>query len=113
MNFIKPFATEDPKEINRLIHEIGNQSAMASVITVGKDGKPVSGFLPVDFIPSAEGLGSVMLHLANSNEQLESLRSGGCVLIEFKSPDLYISPSWFKDRNRAHNQCACRIQGLV
>lgn len=102
MNFTKPFATEDPKEINRLIRVIGEQGSMASIITIGKDGKPVSSFLPVDFIPSEkDGLGSVVLHLANSNEQLESLRDGGWVLIEFRSPDLYISPSWFKNRNRA------------
>lgn len=102
MNFIKPFATENPEEISHLIRVIGEQGSMASIITVGNDGKPISSFLPVDFIPSEkERFGSVILHLANSNEQLASLRDGGWVLIEFKSPDLYISPSWFKDRNRA------------
>lgn len=102
MNFIHPFTTEDPKEINRLIHLIGEQTSMANIVTVGKDAKPISSFLPVDFIPSEkEGYGSVVLHLANSNEQLETLRNGQWLLIEFKSPDLYISPSWFKDRNRA------------
>ena len=112
MNFIKPFATKDPKEINRLIAVIGEQSSMASIITIGKDGKPLSSFLPVDFIPSENGFGSVILHLANSNEQLESLRSGGWVLIEFRSPDLYISPSWFKDRNRAPTNMHIVVQCL-
>ncbi len=101
MNFIKPFATEDPKEIKRLIGVISAQSSMASIITTGNDGKPISSFLPVDFMPDDNGLGSVILHLANSNEQLQDLRTGGWVLIEFKSPDMYISPSWFADRNRA------------
>ena len=100
MNFIPPFLVEEPEAIKQLIAALGAH-AMASVVTV-HDNQPLSSFLPVDFM-AADGLaiGTVVLHLANTNMQWESFKNGGWVLVEFKSPDMYISPSWFVDRNRA------------
>jgi len=109
MNFIKPFVVESINEIRCLIGELGD-ATMANVITSGKDGKPISSFLPVDFSDSDDGLARACFHLANTNNQLEDLSSQSWALIEYRSPDLYISPSWFVDRNRAPTNVHVVIQ---
>lgn len=111
MNFIKPFVCTEPHEIKELIASFGGHG-MVSCISANADGRPFSSFLPADFILSEkEGeIGSVGFHYAHTNEQADLLTPDQWLLIEWRSVDRYISPSWFVDRNRAPTNIHLIIQ---
>lgn len=111
MHFTAPFEATQPDALRAIMDRLGHH-AMAHVISSDPAYRPVSSFLPVNFNPAGENsqFGSFLFHAANPNSQTALLRQSSVTLIEVMSENLYISPSWLTDRNRAPTNIHVAIQ---
>jgi transcriptional regulator len=83
------FAVEDEAEIRRMVEGV----ASAQLVTVGRDGFPMSTLLPILW----EG-DTVIAHLARANPHWQEMDDGSPALLIVTGPEAYISPSWYPSK---------------
>ncbi|KAM9926209.1 hypothetical protein OXX59_003378 [Metschnikowia pulcherrima] len=76
---------------------------LATVITIDADGVPIANHFPF-YLHEDDQTGKKYLyaHVAKKNHQLPSLEHNEKVLVIFQSPDSYISPSYYPEKERTH-----------
>lgn len=83
----------------RLIQEY----PLATVVTTDENGKLIANHLPF-LLREDETTGKKYLHahVAKKNHQIPSLTANDQVLVIFQSPDSYISPSYYPEKQKTH-----------
>lgn len=75
---------------------------LATVVTT-QDGKLVANHFPFYLHEDPEtGKKVLQAHIAKKNGQVPSLRDNDHVLVIFQSPDSYISPTYYPEKQRTH-----------
>lgn len=83
----------------RLIQEY----PLATVITTDENGKLIANHFPFYLHEDPEtGKKYLHAHVAKKNHQVQSLKANDHVLTIFQSPDSYISPSYYPEKQKTH-----------
>lgn len=103
-------------DINKL-HQYIRDYSFGLLVVADNDGIEAN-HIPFHLIAEAAGsLGMLQCHLARSNPVWRRLLDGAGVLVVFKGPDAYISPSWYATKAETGqvvptwNYLAVHIQG--
>ncbi len=72
------------------------RSGLATVVSVS-NGVPVTTQAPFAVSRDESGARRVWGHVARANPQSRALAEGSPVLVLFRGPDAYVSPSWYTD----------------
>lgn len=85
------FTKSDPNEWHQLLrtHPLG------TFITQGADGFPVADEIPFLLDTPPNSLGMLLGHVARANPLWRTHPQGVDVLVVFKGPQAYVSPSWY------------------
>jgi len=78
------------------LYSVIDQSGLATLVSAA-EGVPAATLAP--FVSSREGSGRrrVWGHLARANPQAQAVLEERRVLVVFRGPDAYVSPSWYAD----------------
>lgn len=87
------------EELHRLIrtHPLG------ALVVHGPQGLDAN-HLPFELDADAGERGVLNAHVARANPVWEQVRDGDGVLVIFRGPETYISPSWYPSKHEAHRQ---------
>lgn len=83
------------------LHEVIRRFPLATLITTGSNGL-MANLIPFTLTMDGDK-GTLGAHLARSSEQVQALREGADVLVQFQGPDAYITPSWYASK-REHGK---------
>jgi len=92
------FAQTDPAQL----HPLMRQYPLATLITEA-DGAPVADELPFLFDATQGPHGTLKAHLARANPLWQNHPADRQVLVVFRGPQAYVSPSWYPGK-RAHGK---------
>ncbi len=114
----KHFEVTDWKSITDFVAHVGS----VDLVTVGKDGQPVSTLLPVIWDTSnvtETEFGTLIMHMAIQNDQWKSLSDETLALAIVHGPQAYISPTNYENKLTDHrvvptwNYQAVHLSGTV
>ena len=96
MNLPRHFEMGDLDAVASFVDAVG----AADLVTVGTDRRPGSSLVPIlwdrlDVDPDSGRLGTLLAHVARTNEQWDGVVSGQRVLAIVHGPQAYVSPSWY------------------
>lgn len=91
------FAELRPEAMHRLIAAF----PLATLVTVGADGIAAN-HIPLQLDPTRGEFGTLIGHVARSNEVWREGEHRGESLAVFKSSDAYISPNWYASKRETH-----------
>jgi transcriptional regulator len=98
--YIPPhFAQTQPEALHALIrsHPLG------VLVTHGPGGLDAD-HIPFEFDPAIGPLGLLSAHVARANPVWQRCPTGTEVMVVFRGPEAYISPSWYPSKHEAHRQ---------
>lgn len=98
MVYLPPhFAETRPESMHRLIAEF----PLATLVTVGDDGIAAN-HIPLLLDPARGEFGTLIGHVARSNDLWRAGRHEGESLAVFQSADAYVSPNWYASKQETH-----------
>lgn len=89
---------EDRLEV---LHEVIRRHPLATLITADSGGL-MANLIPFTLVTEGDK-GTLRAHLAKANDQVQALREGAEVLVQFQGPETYITPSWYASK-REHGK---------
>ncbi|AKJ29435.1 FMN-binding negative transcriptional regulator [Caldimonas brevitalea] len=98
--YIPPhFAETRPEVLQRIIRE----HPLGMLVTHGPEGLDAD-HLPFEFAPEQGPNGTLLAHVARSNNLWQRCPSGAPVMVVFRGAEAYISPNWYPSKHEAHRQ---------
>lgn len=79
------------------LYELMEEFSFATLVSAGVEGPPTATLAPFVLRRDATGRRRLWGHIARANPQSLSLDENKEVLVIFRGPDAYISPSWYAD----------------
>lgn len=93
------FAEHDPETVHALIRA-NPLGMLVAQTTNGLD----ANHLPFEFDPQRGPSGTLIAHVARANPLLVDVPDGAPVLVVFRGPQAYVSPSWYPSKHETHKQ---------
>jgi transcriptional regulator len=93
------FAELRPDQLHRVIA----QYPLGALVTNGPDGLDAN-HLPFHFEPSPGSPGVLTGHVARANPLWKTTPDGSEVMVIFRGPTAYVSPSWYPSKHESHRQ---------
>lgn len=91
------FTETRPAELQRLLRE----HPLGALVVHGPHGLDAN-HLPFEYDPDAGTMGRLSAHVARANPLWQEAPSGSDVLVIFRGPHGYISPSWYPGKAETH-----------
>ena len=93
------FAETRPDELHAIVRE----HPLGMLVTHSSSGLDAN-HLPFEIDPDRGSAGTLLAHIARANPLWTEISSGAEVLVVFRGPQGYISPSWYPSKHEAHRQ---------
>ena len=88
----KEFEVTDEEKL----FDVVDQSGLATLVSAA-EGVPAATLAPFVSTRDPSGRRRLWGHLARVNPQAQAVLDERCVLVVFRGPDAYVSPSWYED----------------
>ena len=93
------FAENRPEQLQRIIRE----HPLGTLVTHA-DGGLDADHLPFEFDPEVGPHGLLSAHVARANPMWQRCPTGSPVMVIFRGPQAYISPTWYPSKHETHRQ---------
>ena len=93
------FAETRPDELHAIVRE----HPLGMLVTHSSSGLDAN-HLPFELDPDRGPVGTLLAHIARANPLWTEISSGAEVMVVFRGPQGYISPSWYPSKHEAHRQ---------
>jgi transcriptional regulator len=81
-----------------VLHALIRNHPLGMLISVGPDGEPEANVVPMLLDETRGDKGILKAHVARANGQWKMLQQSRRVLIVFRGPDTYVTPSWYETK---------------
>lgn len=95
----KQFAEPRVEELHRIVRE----NSLGMLVTTTASGLEAN-HLPFLLDISADGVGTLVAHVARNNPVWKEVRDGDAVLVIFRGVNGYISPNWYPGKQETHRR---------
>ena len=85
------------------LHRIIREHPLGMLVTQGPAGLDAE-HVPFEFEPGQGPHGTLLAHVARSNELWQRCPTGTPVMVVFRGAEGYISPNWYPSKHEAHRQ---------